>query len=73
MLMHRFMRDNVLLAGLWFSKDKPLMNLFFSPVIKEIYITCVKKVCNSVQYPWAGVKPGLCTFGLDWTMDWTLD
>ena len=34
--MCRFVRDNVLLAGLWFSKDKPPMNLFLSPVIQEI-------------------------------------
>ena len=34
--MHRFSRRNMLLAGLWYSKEKPTMNTFLLPLIEEL-------------------------------------
>ena len=36
LLLCRFMKTYVLLAGLWFAKEKPPMNLFLSPLIEEV-------------------------------------
>jgi hypothetical protein len=32
----RFLRKNMLLAGVWYSKDKPTMTTFLKPIIEEI-------------------------------------
>ena len=36
LVLYRFLRHNILLAGLWFDKAKPPMNMFLLPVMKEM-------------------------------------
>ena len=54
---------NMLLAGIWYSKDKPTMTTFLKPIIEEINelythgnITCMiiiihmHNVCDNIYY-----------------------
>ena len=42
----RFSKKNVLLAGIWFSRDKPTMTTYLAPVIPEIN----KLTSQGIQY-----------------------